>query len=236
MKTSTQSLVKTLKNNNISAHHIHTIPHLEPLYAKDLLKKPWEQQKLSFLDYLKEYKTANKKKLKIITVIRNPIDRIKSAFFQIYHNGEMNNNNILKENTTVSKNSVNQLINMFLAKIETDSLLGVKESLDELSTIFDTDIISNLQNKTTHYYYENQLVKLYVLDFNTVVSKNALDYLNTILNLKLTTYVEANKSDSKTYYNKYKIFKERCAAEEKSKYIENIIQRQYSSFYFEAFK
>jgi len=237
MKTSTQSLVKTLKTNNLNTQHIHFIPNLAPTYSKDFAKKPWEQQKNVFLDYLNAYKTTNKKKLKIITVIRSPLDRIKSAFFQIHHNGEINNKNILKENTTVSKLNVDELLNLFINKIENDSLVGSNESLDELSQILDTNIIGNLQNKNTHYYYENKLIKLFVLDFNELVSKNALNYLNTILNLKLTTYVEANKSDGKTYYNKYKQFKEKYASEEKEKgtRIDSVIRQRFKPFYFEAF-
>jgi hypothetical protein len=237
MKTSTQSLVKTLKSNNLNAQHIHFIPNLAPLYSKDFVNKQWEQQKAVFLDYLNTYKTTNKKKLKIITVIRNPIDRIKSAFFQIHHNGEINNNNVLKENTTVSKLSVDDLLKLFVNKIENDTLVGSNESLDELSKILDTDIIGNLENKNTHYYYENKLIKLYVLDFNELVSKNALKYLNNILNFKLTSYVEANKSDGKTYYTKYKLFKEKCASEEKEKdaRIESVIRQRFKPFYFDAF-
>jgi len=237
MKTSTQSLVKTLKSNNLNAQHIHFIPNLVPTYSKDFANKPWEQQKIVFLNYLNAYKTTNKKKLKIITVIRSPLDRIKSAFFQIHHNGEINNNNVLKENTTVSKLNVDDLLKLFINKIENDTLVGANESLDELSQIFDTNIIGNLQHKNTHYYYENKLVKLYVLDFNEIVSKNALKYLNNILNLKLTIYVEANKSDGKTYYTKYKLFKDKCASEEKEKdaRIETIIRKRFKPFYFEAF-
>jgi hypothetical protein len=189
------------------------------------------------LDYLNAYKITNKKKLKIITVIRSPLDRIKSAFFQIHHNGEINNNNVLKENTTISKLNVDDLLKLFVNKIENDTLVGSHESLDELSKIIDTDIIANLQNKNTHYYYENKLIKLYVLDFNELVSKNTLTYLNNILNLKLTTYVDANKSDGKTYYTKYKLFKDKCASEEKEKdaHIDSVIRQRFNAFYFDAF-
>ena len=236
MKTSTQSLVKTLKTNNLNAQHIHFIPNMIPLYSNDFSNKSWEEQKSVFMEYLNTYKTTNIKKLKIITIIRDPLERIKSAFFQIHHNGEINNNNVLKENTTVSKLTVNELIKLFLTKIEENTLVGgSNESLDELAKILDTDIIGKLQNKNTHYYYENNLIKLYVLDFNSVVSNNAINYLNTILNINLKTYIGSNKSESKSYYNKYKLFKERCVSEQKDKEIEAIIRQRIAAFYFDAF-
>ena len=235
MKTSTQSLVQTLHHNNIQTCFIHSLHDLVKKFPAQFLDTSLQQKKAIFLEHLDNYRTINNKKLKIITVVRNPTDRQKSAFFQVHHNEEIKQN-VLEENTTVNKHNVDELMNLFLTKIKNNTLAGNNESIDEISKLFDTDIISNLQNKNTHYYYENKLVKLYVLDFNSVISDNALNYLNTILNLKLTTYVGSNKSDSKSYYTKYKQFKEKCAfAEKKDTQIAAILRQRYNPFYFDAF-
>jgi hypothetical protein len=214
---------------------MHSISNLTSVYPNNFSNKTWDQQKHIFLQYLNAYKTTNNKKLKIITVIRNPIERVISAFFQIHYNGEINNHNIPKENTIISKYSADELVNMFLQRAKTKTLLGFKETLDEISKLFDTDIIANLKNNNTHYYYENHLIKLYVLDFNTLISKNTLAYLNSIFKFKLTNYVEFNKSDSKPYSDKYKQFKEICSDQQKDKQIDELIRHRYNKFYFGAF-
>ena len=230
MKTSTQSLVHTFQKNKLKSYFMHNLNDLAKRYPTQFLNATWDERKNTFLSYLENYKTINKKKLNIITVIRNPMDRIKSAFFEAYHNEEIKKN-IAEENTTINRHNVGQLINLFLTQLKENRLPGSNESLDDLSKILDTDIIHNLKNKTTHYYYENHLIKLYVLNFNAVVSSNALNYLNAALNLNLKIYIGSNKSENKSYYNKYKLFKEKCETKE----MQAIIYRLFKPFYFIAF-
>ena len=44
---------------------------------------------LVFIEILQRYKYDNKKKIKIISIIRNPFDRLPSSFFQSYHTDEI---------------------------------------------------------------------------------------------------------------------------------------------------
>ena len=76
-KTSTQSLVSILNLNKYKSIHCHHIRNL-----KVLLNKNQQVNKEMFIKALLNYININKKKLKIITIIRNPKDRLISSLFQ----------------------------------------------------------------------------------------------------------------------------------------------------------
>ena len=61
-KTSTQTLVSTLKLNNFKALHCHILFNL-----KNILNTKNHISKEIFIKYLIDYKNKNKKKFKIIT-------------------------------------------------------------------------------------------------------------------------------------------------------------------------
>jgi len=66
-KTSSQSLKNTLNKNNFLTTHLHTID---------------KNNYINFKNYCYDYNKKNNKKLVIITILRNPFDRIKSSFFK----------------------------------------------------------------------------------------------------------------------------------------------------------
>ena len=96
-----------------------------------------------------------------------------------------------------------------------------------MSYLFDIDIINHLQKEEDYYYFENDLIKLYVLKFNCVINENSLHYLNNILQTNLIQKETSNLSIDKVYYNKYNKVKTMVKDD-----INNIINDRYNKFYF----
>lgn len=68
-KTMTQSIKSTLSRTGFSCAHVHLLDNIQ-LDCRD------------FKEFCCEYFQRNKKKLKIISVFRDPLDRLMSSFFQ----------------------------------------------------------------------------------------------------------------------------------------------------------
>lgn len=204
-KTSTQTVINTLLSNNIRAKHIHI---LDDLYNN--------QSNLQlFTNHLKSYQAKNGRRLKVVTIIRNPFERLISSYFQYCHNRQNSRTRCGEKNTLIMTNSVDKLRDIFLNKLnnkETE-LHYYLESMDEMSKIFKTDIIRNLVNKGDHFTYENDLMQLYVLDFTKIISSpNAssicgIDYINNVLGTHFQNLVPENLTKNKITYTKYVQFK-----------------------------
>jgi hypothetical protein len=240
-KTSTQTLMSIFKANNIKVNFLHNMSNICVLYPKydfhnDIgsgKRAGWGKYeniksfKNLVLENFKEYNKVNNEKLSIISVRRNPKERLFSSLFQIYHTDEISYHQKLETETTIYNLNVNEIYNLYCEEIINNSLPGVIESVDELSFIFDIDIINNLEKKDNYYYFENNFIKLYVLEFKNTIDENNLEYLNTILNINLTINSSGNLSCHKSYYDKYKTVKPMITDE-----INNIIYERYNKFYF----
>ena len=224
-KTATQSLVSILNTNNYKASHCHYISNLQFTMGYPVKKE-------QFIQSLLNYKITNKKKLKILSCIRNPKDRLISSFFQTFHTDEMLFKKKEENNTTINVNSEDELITMYEEMIKKKSLPMNIEGLDELSTIHNINVLKLLEKKKNYYYLEHDLFELYVLDFNCIINNtNNLIYLNNILNINLKILKTTNLSKDKNYYDKYKNIKKKLG-----KKLDSIIENQYNTFYFTAFK
>lgn len=225
-KTSTQSLLSILKDNNYKAVHCHLINDLNLA-----LKLNHPVKKEQYIQYLLNYKIKNNKKIKIISCIRNTKDRLISSFFQSFHTDEIHFRNIKENDTTVTVKSEDELITMYEELIKKKSLPGNVESLDEMSTIHNINVLELLKKKEDYYYLDHDLFELYVLDFNCIINETInLKYLNNILNIDLKVTKTSNLSKNKSYYNKYKNIKKKIG-----KKLDSIIENQYNTFYFTAF-
>jgi len=228
-KTATQTLLSIFHKHNLNAIHCHTIQNLvsnNPL----LNGKDFSILKPHVLRHIHHYKNKYNTKLKIITVVRNPIDRLISSFFQSHHDDEITFKSVHSTQTTVTTMNNENLYNLYCNKILNNSLLGKTESIDEMSQIFDEDIISKLESRVDYYYYENDYIQLFVLDFKKLLKENIL-YLNRILGENFNTYTSDNLSSTKIYNDKYIDIKTMVSNE-----IKTHIKTQYNSFYFNAFQ
>ena len=196
-KTSTQTMINSLSKSKYKTFHIHHLDNLR------LQKNNIDTSKENVIEELKIYNKKYKKKLKIISLIRNPVDRLMSSFFQSHYNDEIRLLKVNEIETTIMKYPINVLCNIFIEKLKNKTLPNYYESLYELSDIFQIDIIQNLTKKDNYYYYENDLIELYVLDFTKI---NNLKYINHSLNTKILKIVPDNLSVNKKYYPIYTEF------------------------------
>ncbi len=184
-KTSTQSLCKIF--NTI---HIHLLSNIN--YTKE-----------DFIKDVEEYYKKNKKKIKIITTLRIPSKRVISSYFQAKHNREIMLLKIKSNKTTIMKNNIEFLVNDCKDYIQYKQY--PKESLYEIMDLFDFNFSDVYVDKVKHYgFYENDFIKLYVLDFESIISNKKIMYLQNIFGIKLLNK-SANKSENKPYYKKYKM-------------------------------
>jgi hypothetical protein len=223
-KTSTQSMLKILRKNKFNSIHCHLIKDLKYHYPNINVNED------IFIESLKNYKKENKKKIKIISIIREPTKRLISSFFQSYHTDELLFMKKQNKNTTISINNIENLLIKYEDLIKNNTLPGQNESLDQLSKMFNIDIIKNLINKKDYYYFNHELFELYVLDFNKLITSESLLYINKCLNINCIDNDEANISKNKSYFEKYNIMKTKIPEE-----INNIIKKRYNHFYFNAF-
>ena len=228
-KTATQTLVNTITKHNYKTTHCHIISNFKMLgYEKITNKIPVTNE--TFIQGLIRYKNTHNKKLKIISVIRDPKDRLLSSFFQSYSTDEIYFLKKKIDNTTICIKSEEELCTFYENLIANKCLPGGKESIDEMSYIFGINIIEHLNKKEQYYYLNHELFELYVLDFNKIISLDNLTYLNNILKVNFINIFNDNVSDDKSYSHKYKNIKAMLGAK-----LHNLIETQYDSFYFTAF-
>jgi len=104
------------------------------------------------------------------------------------------------------KNTVEYLANDMKNFIQHKKYPG--ESLYEIMSVFDFDFGDIHVDSVKHYgFYENDLIKLYILDFESVIGNDLIIYLENIFEVKLVA-ASANKSEDKPYYEKYKKVKQ----------------------------
>jgi hypothetical protein len=183
--------------------------------------------KETFIKYLQDYKNINSKKLKIISVIRKPTERLLSSFFQSFHNDEIMFSNKKELETTIITNTIESLLEKYKECIINDKLPGGYESLYEMSNIFELNILDNLIKKHNHYYLNHDLFELFVLDFNKLIADNSLSYLNMCLNIRLNEQrplKKVNSSKNKIYRYKYEDMKKKIPIE-----VNNIIESRYKN-------
>lgn len=221
-KTSTQTILWTLRNNGYKALHIHTITDFNIVLNIRRFKLKKDALERLYLKGLSKYKFSKGKKLKIISVIREPYNRCISSFFQRNHD-DMSKS---KLTTIIMKYDIDKLIEIFYKSLEDELLYS--ESIIELSRLLKVDILSNMIDKGDHYYFEHDLCIIYVLKFNKVISNDSLDleYINNVLNINLTKLCNTNITSTKIYYDKFKLFKEKVINNER--YI-NIINDKYKN-------
>jgi len=223
-KTSTQSLVKTLVYNKFNTIHCHDINDLKIHYTKCKITPS------VFIQSLENYKNTNKKKLKIISIIRDPKKRLISSFFQSFHTDEVDFKKVKESDTTISTNNCEQLFVKYEDLIKNNTIPRNIESLDEISDIFNINILNHLENKGEYYYLNHDLFELFVLDFNKLTSREPCLYINKCLGINCTQNITKNLTCEKSYYEKYDIVKTKI-----SKELNDIIESRYNTFYFSAF-
>ena len=144
---------------------------------------------------------------------------------------------ITETQTIVMKYNCLQLYEFFKQNLTNLPYYVKTESIDELSSVFKTDILSNLQNcKTgehTFYTFENDLIKLTVMDFKQLTGDAPLDYINNVLQTNVEKYVPYNLTAGRIYSDKYNQFKLILQQDTATK---QQINQMYNPKHFELFQ
>ena len=186
-KCATETLKNTFLTNNININpeHIH--------YMHDMSKLKLLNFK-NFNQYLINTINKRKEKINIITIIRDPIDKIVSEFyFQYYWSNDENKHKFITEQNLIDKYNI--ICNM----CNSNDTNGINQhSLKEIVKYYNINI-NDIVNYGDYYIYnDNKLFKLYILKFNNVV-KDKDKYINKIFN----TNVEfISKNLSTEFYSK----------------------------------
>lgn len=193
-KSGTQTLVNTLKSSGFRCRHCHYLPNIG-------IKNG------DFRLYLESYFQKNNRKLNVITVFREPLQRHISSFFQGYGTKPLRLKEVENEiETIIYKYTINQLQERYISELRSQSLIGFRESVH--------DIIKELQINTSDLVYnserrfgifETQNIRLFMFRFDILF--NDLDGLLNEITKNNIVIKNSNISGSKWYRDIYAKFK-----------------------------
>lgn len=186
-KTASQSITKLLKTSSM-----HVISNIN-------------LNKTTFINILKN-RLLNNNKINFISIIRDPLTRLKSSFFQLNHDDDVNYNNKNELETLIMKNNTLKLFELFLNNIITDKQLTC-ESIFELEEIFMINICDNLINMGDYLFYNHELFNLYVFNFEDIKQNKLINIFKKLFNSYINkNYIPQNITEKKIYNDKYKEF------------------------------
>lgn len=199
-KTATQSVKASIKGAKYKTSHIHCAYNFKPNEFSNL--NDWGCSKEQAL---KEFLVSIRPK--IIYILRDPLERLRSSYFQSYYDDLINCCNFKKEDTPVVKNDVETLFQDFIKRLEEDSLPGKTDSIYELEKILNKNIFSNLENSGDFFYLKDSFLDIVILNFQHIKEKKE-KYLSSCLKINIDNFYERNLTCKKEYINKYNAFKE----------------------------
>lgn len=193
-KTATQTLVATLNSNGFKCKHCHFLATIGI-------------ESGGFQEYLEKYVKKNGKKLNIITVFRDPIERYISSFFQGYGTRPIRLKEVDNEfDTVIYKYSIKQLQDKFISELKDQSLNGIDESIYGISRELQMGIeILNYIEEERSGLYETESFILHIYRFD-ILTRNMEELLSKLTGKKIEKK-NANISSSKWYRDIYFEFK-----------------------------
>jgi hypothetical protein len=160
-----------------------------------------------FRDYLESYLIRNGRRLNIITVFREPVERQMSSFFQWYGSRPLRVKDVEQESDTIiCRYTIKQLQEKFINELSNQSLAGYPESMHtmclELGISVDDLFLGGDVNPIV---YESDIVKLHIFRFDVLFNEpNAILSALTGKNIEIKT---VNMSQAKWYKDIYSEFK-----------------------------
>jgi hypothetical protein len=193
-KSGTQTLVHSLNSSGLKSRHCHLLENIEI-------------EKGQFKSFVRAYNKLNSKKLNIISVFRNPLERHISSFFQWYGTRPLQRKELQHESETmIFIKSVPELQRQFIDELQNDELHGKEESIEVLcgelninprKLPFDPDKKMGV--------YESKKIRIYLLRFDLLFN----DFEETISQItgRTINQVNQNMGIEKWYADKYLEFK-----------------------------
>ncbi|MCA1065336.1 putative capsular polysaccharide synthesis family protein [Rossellomorea sp. AcN35-11] len=188
--------------------HIHNFYNV----SKDtkFARKFYIRIKISFLNFI-----LKRKKLKVISFVREPVSRNLSCFFQN-----------LDHYTNIENSRPNQIIKTFEEKYDHKYTLNWVQ--EELCRKFNIDIFSlNFDKKRGFSIYEKNNTKIFIGKLETLNSYIA--ELKDFINFEFE-YKNFNEGDNKWYSDLYKEAKKDYKPT--NEYLESMYQSQYMNFFY----
>jgi hypothetical protein len=194
-KTGTQTLTHTLNNSGFKCRHCHFLSNID-LKSGD------------FRSYLEHYLRKNHKKLNVITVFREPMERHTSSFFQGYGTRPLNLKEVENEfETIIYKHTIKQLQEKYITELRSQSLIGFPESIHAICQELQIDVNDlTYNNKTQFGIFETEYIRLFLFRFDILFNNFA--HLLTEITNKNIVQKNANVSADKWYRDIYSEFKE----------------------------
>ena len=199
-KTGTQTLTNTLKSNGFMCSHCHNI-------RSDIRENNIGLKKGEFQEYLESYLIKNNRKLNVITVFREPMERHASSFFQGYGTRPIRVKELEHESETIIyRYTIEQLHEQYISELNNQSLIGFPEAIHAIcrELQFNLEDFEYNQEKKIGLY-ETDIIKLHIYRFDTLF--NDLGSMLTSLTGKNISIKNSNMSESKWYKEIYSDFK-----------------------------
>ena len=198
-KTATQTIAHTLRMNGYKCTHCHTVKN----YTVNL--RPGTFGKFAELLHFR-----NARKLNVITVFREPIERHISSFFQRYGT-DMLTLGLQQDiaDTLIHNSSTEELLKIFRNELDSGTLDGRQESIYEICSELNL-AISDLQYDPAKMFgiVETDHCTLHLLRFDILIRENRLQALLSQITGKSIVQYDDNVSGSKWYYDRLKEFRE----------------------------
>lgn len=193
-KTATQTIKLTLENSDYEVIHCHHLKHLG--LPEGSLQK-----------VAADYHKSNKRQLRLISVFREPIERHISSFFQRYGSRAINRKDVATfQETIIHSRPIPVLQAQLQDEIQSGSLRGMKESIDELCAELNIHISDlNYDESRGYGVYESSKIQLYLFRFDTLID-DVERQLSHIAGRPLEQ-VNSNISQNKWYLDIYREFK-----------------------------
>ncbi len=235
-KVGSSTIVASLKALKLRRpiYHVHTltqegIAHGEATYGDSVQLDLSRSKHLFMSRHLHKHlgKSANGKKWKVVTLVREPIARNISSFFQIiellmpdFH-----------ERYQHRSIEINELTALFLEQYSTDNRFVNWFDL-ELKSVFGIDVFaSNFSTVKGYKIYRSERAEVLLLRLENI-SECAQEAFREFLGVEQFRLVEKNISSKKDYYAAYKWFTEMVILPED--YINTIYALKYAQHFYSA--
>jgi hypothetical protein len=198
-KTATQTIAHTLRMNGYKCTHCHTL-------TNDTVNlKPG-----AFGKFTELYHLRHGRKLSVVSVFREPIERNISSFFQ-RHGTDVLRLGLRQDigDTLIHNSSTEELQKIFCNELDSGTLTGKGESIYELCSELHLRI-GDLRYEPAKQYgaFETDHCTLHLLRFDALIGENRLQTLLSQITEKSIVQHDRNVTAEKWYHDRLKAFKE----------------------------
>ncbi len=228
-KVGSTTIYQSLKNLNldIPVYHTHI---LDPKILEDLRKKinlhnhlSQKQRIITELCLHEQIKKGlNNKHWKIITLVREPISKNISSFF------ENLSNPFFHRNGTIENEKLDDLIKHFLDEFHHRWVLNWFDR--NIKNIFDIDVFSeDFSREKGYQIFTSRDVQILLIRTEDINSKSE-EAIKQFMNLEEFKLINANVGNKKKYAKKYKNFQQSISLPES--YIDEMYNSKYTRHFY----